>query len=628
MTGGRSRGEPGRRRTTGAAPTSRAPQERAPNNRTGARRAVPQRLARIGGRPRPRLVAVLVFALAGFALLLGRVALLQTAEAAGFREAGERQRVRSTSLPADRGAIFDRNGYELAISIPQTTIWADPRLVVDPAGTANALAPVLGLDAERTAALAERLTRTSENDPREFAYVARQVDDAVAEQVRVLRLPGISTYPELKRFQPSEDLARSVIGSTDPDGKGTAGLELEFDELLTGEPGELVRERGEDGRTIPSGVYDMVPPTPGDDLVLTLDRNLQYVTERLLIAQVEAVQARGGMVVVMETATGDVLAMANARRDADSGRVEPASANLAVVDTYEPGSVAKIVTAAAAIQEGVATPQTTWVIPARQKFSDHVFTDAAPHATEPMTLATIIAKSSNIGTMTVSRDLGAEKQEQYLRAFGFGDRSGLGFPGEAEGILENAEDWQGTERYTVAYGQGVAVTAVQLAAAMNTIANGGTYVAPRLVRSTIGRDGQEVPAPASESREVLSRPAADEMNQILREVVCRGTGKRAQIDGYTVAGKTGTSYKARDSGGYVDAAGRKKYYASFAGFVPAESPQLTVLVSIDEPPGSGDHYGGLVAAPLFVDVAREALRSLQVPPTAGGGTCDVAPDQP
>jgi cell division protein FtsI (penicillin-binding protein 3) len=245
-----------------------------------------------------------------------------------------------------------------------------------------------------------------------------------------------------------------------------------------------------------------------------------------------------------------------------------------------------------------------------------------------MTLATIIAKSSNIGTMTVSRDLGAEKQEQYLRAFGFGDRSGLAFPGEAKGILESADDWQGTERYTVAYGQGVAVTAVQLAAAMNTIANGGTYVAPRLVQSTIGRDGEEEPAPLAESREVLSPPVAAEMNQILREVVCRGTGKRAQIDGYTVAGKTGTSYKARDSGGYVDSAGRKKYYASFAGFVPAENPRLTVLVSIDEPPGSGDHYGGLVAAPLFVDVAREALRSLQVPPTPGGGTCDVAPDQP
>ena len=567
-------------------------------------------------------------ALVGFAILLGRVAILQTAEAAAFRLAGERQRVRTTTLPAARGAIFDRNGYELAISIPQTTIWADPRLIIDPAGTANALAPVLGLDAERVARLAQRLTLGSATDGREFAYVARQVDDGVAEQVHALRLPGISSYPEPRRFQPSEELARSIIGSTDPDGRGTAGLELAFDEVLTGEPGQLVREKGQDGRTIPSGYHELIAPTPGDDLVLTLDRNLQYVTEQLLVAQVESAQARGGMVVVMEATTGDVLAMANARRNPDTGRVEPSSANLAAVDTYEPGSVAKIVTAAAALQEGVANSQSTWMIPARQKFSDHIFTDAEPHPTEPMTLARIIAKSSNIGTMTVSKLLGAEGQERYLRAFGFGSRSGLGFPGEAEGILEPAGDWQGTERYTVAYGQGVAVTAVQLAAAMNTIANGGTYVTPRLVQATIGRDGEDAPAPPGERREVLSPAVAQEMNQILREVVCRGTGKNARIDGYTVAGKTGTAYKARDQGGYADASGRKKYYASFAGFVPAEQPRLTILVSIDEPPGSGEHYGAQVAAPLFVDVAREALRRLQVPPTSSGDTCTVAPDQP
>ena len=244
------------------------------------------------------------------------------------------------------------------------------------------------------------------------------------------------------------------------------------------------------------------------------------------------------------------------------------------------------------------------MIAARQKFSDHIFTDAEVHPTEPMTLARIIAKSSNIGTMTVSKALGAERQERYTRLFGFGSKSGLGFPGEAQGILKASKDWQGTERYTVAYGQGVAVTAVQLAAAMNTIANGGTYVAPRLVQATIGRDGVEVPAPPAEHHQVLSEPVADEMNQILREVVCRGTGKNARIDGYTVAGKTGTAYKARDSGGYVDSSGRKKYYASFAGFVPAEHPRLTILVSIDEPPGSGEHYGAQVAAPLFVDVAR------------------------
>jgi cell division protein FtsI (penicillin-binding protein 3) len=582
-----------------------------------------------GGRPRPRLVAVLGAALVGFAILLARVALLQTAEASAFRQAGERQRVRATTLPAARGAIFDRNGYELAISIPQTTIWADPRLVIDPAGTANALAPVLGFDAKQAAALSRRLSPSAAAPEREFAYVARQVDDTVAAQVEQLHLPGISTYPEPRRFQPSEDLARSIIGATDPDGKGTAGLELEYDDLLTGEPGELVREKGPDGRTIASGHHELIPPTPGDDLVLTLDRNLQYVTEQMLLGQVRAVQARGGMVVVMETGTGDVLAMANARRNADTGKIELTAANLAAVDTYEPGSVAKIVTAAAALQAGVATPQSSWVIPARKQFSDHVFTDAEPHPTEPMTLAQIIAKSSNIGTMTVSKQLGAPLQEHFMRAFGFGSTSALDFPGEAAGILKPAGKWQGTERYTVAYGQGVAVTAVQLAAAMNTIANHGTYVAPRLVRATIGRDGEETPAPASATHEVLAPPVAAEMNQILREVVCRGTARHVtRIDGYSVAGKTGTAFKARERGGYVDASGRKKYYASFAGFVPAESPRLTILVSIDEPPGSGEHYGAQVAAPLFMDVAREALRRLQVPPSSTGDTCTVGPDQP
>jgi cell division protein FtsI (penicillin-binding protein 3) len=576
------------------------------------------------GRPRPRLVAVLAVALIGFAVLLGRIALLQTAEASAFRQAGERQRVRVTALPAARGAIFDRNGYELAMSIPQTTIWADPRLIIDPTGTANMLAPVLNLDAAQAAALAHRLAGRSE-----FAYVARQVDDAVAAQVRMLRLPGISTYPESRRFQPSSDLARSLIGSTDPDGKGTAGLELEYDNLLTGDPGELVREKGQDGRTIPAGHHELIPATPGDDLVLTLDRNLQYLTEQLLVRQVENVQAKGGMVVVLDTRTGDVLTMANARRNPETGRVETTSANLAAVDTYEPGSVAKIVTAAGALEEGVATPQSTWVVPARKQFSDHVFTDAEPHPTEPMTLARIIAKSSNIGTMTVAKELGPTRMEHYLRAFGFGETSALGFPGEAQGILKPATEWQGTEKYTVAYGQGVAVTAVQLAAAMNTIANNGVYVAPRLVQATIGRDGVEKPAAPSATHEVLEPAIAQEMNQILREVVCRGTGKKARIDGYTVAGKTGTAYKARSKGGgYADASGRKKYYASFAGFVPAEDPRLTILVSIDEPPSSGEHYGALVAAPLFVDVAREALRRLQVPPTATGDTCTVPEDQP
>jgi cell division protein FtsI (penicillin-binding protein 3) len=566
-------------------------------------------------------VAVLVVALVGFALLLGRIALLQTGEAAAYRVAGQKQRTSTTALPAARGAIFDRSGYELAISIPQTTIWADPRLILDPVDTANRLAPVLSLTPAQTTALAQRLGQKAE-----FVYVARQVDDSVAKAVEALDLHGISTYPESKRFDPSDTLGRSILGATDPDGKGTSGLELQYDSLLTGRPGELVREKGPDGRTIPSGQHDLVPATPGDDLVLTLDRNLQYVTEQMLVNQVSTVGAKGGMVMVLDTKTGDILTMANARRDPTTGKVTTTSANLAAVDTYEPGSVAKIVTAAAALQEGVATPQSSWMVPYQKQFSDHLFTDAEGHPTEPMTLATIIAKSSNIGTMTVSQELGAQRQESYMRAFGFGSKTALQFPGESAGILKPASQWRGTERYTVAYGQGVAVTAVQLAAAMNTIANGGRYVAPRLVAATIGRDGRQTAEPLSAPRTVISPSTDLEMNEILREVVCRGTGTRAHIDGYTVAGKTGTAYKARTSGGYADASGRKQYYASFVGFVPAEQPRLTILVSLDEPPSSGEHYGATVAAPLFVDVAREALRRFQVPPIAGGGTCTVGED--
>jgi cell division protein FtsI (penicillin-binding protein 3) len=301
------------------------------------------------------------------------------------------------------------------------------------------------------------------------------------------------------------------------------------------------------------------------------------------------------------------------------------SANLAAVDTFEPGSVAKIVTAAGALNDGVATPESVFEVPYQHQFYDVRFTDGIPHGNEMWTLTDIITKSSNIGTMLVSEQLGVPRMEHYLRSFGFGERTGLGFPGEAEGILEPAQDWQGTEKVTVAYGYGVAVTGVQLAAAMNAIANGGEYVSPRLVEATISADGEDRSTPEPDRHRVLRPDVAQQMNLILRDVICRGTAKEAKMDGYTVAGKTGTAYKARDAGGYEDNAGNRRYYASFAGFLPAEDPQLTILVSIDEPPQSGDHYGGLVSAPLFVQVAKEAVSRFQIPPTTSGPTCAAAP---
>jgi len=571
------------------------------------------------GSPKRRLRALFAIGATAMCILLGRVAVLQVFEASGFVAEGERQRIRSTPLPAPRGAIFDRNGFELAISGPRTTLWADPRLIADPAATAAMIAPLIGLRADETAALTERLSSSAE-----FVYVARQVDDVAAQQVLGLELPGLAGYAEPRRFYPNGDLAAGVLGATDPDGNGIAGLELLYDEVLGGEPGELIRERSSRGNTIPSGRYELVPARPGDDLVLTIDRALQYKVEQLLTAQVGAVGARGGTVVVMRT-DGDIVAMANVRVDAETGVPAVTRANLAAVDTFEPGSVAKIVTAAGALNDSAATPQTVFEVPYQRQFFDVRFSDGIPHGTESWTLTDIITKSSNIGTMLVSERLGVPRMEHYLRAFGFGERTGLGFPGEAAGILEDAEDWNGTEQVTVAYGYGVAVTGVQLAAAMNTIANDGEYVSPRLVAATIDEDGNERPTPAPETREVLRPDVAEQMNLILRDVICRGTAHEAKVEGYAVAGKTGTAYKARDAGGYTDSAGNRKYYASFAGFLPAEDPQLTILVSIDEPPQSGDHYGGLVSAPLFVQVAKEAVSRFQIPPTTSGPSCAAPP---
>jgi cell division protein FtsI (penicillin-binding protein 3) len=564
------------------------------------------------------LAALIVAAVLVFGTVVGRVAVLQTIERPAYAAYGVRQRLSTITLPANRGVIFDRNGSELAVSAPQTTVWADPNdltshNLVDT--TVAALAPVLKLDAAGQADLRTRLTKKSD-----FSYVARQIDDATASQVEALKLEGVGTYVEPKRFLPAGDLAVGVLGATDVDAKGTAGVEMMYDQLLTGKPGQMVRERDARGRTIPTGKQEVVPPTPGSDVVLTLDKSLQYFTEEALKKTVATEGAKGGMVVVLDTKTGDILTMANVRVDPTTGTAEVSKANLSVVDTYEPGSVAKIVTASAALQEGVVAPGQRILVPYQKKFYDYTFVDAHSHANNSMyDIEDIIAFSSNVGTMELAQGLGPKKEQHYQQAFGFAEPTGLNFPGESNGLLKAWQDQYATEKLTVAYGQGVGVTALQLAAAMNTIANGGTYVAPRLLKATIDPSGHEADAAPSATRQVLTPTTAQEMNSVLRAVVCRGTGKLAAIPGYTVAGKTGTAYKAQKNGTYVDSQGQKHYVGSFAGFVPAEDPRISVIVSIDEP--TAQHFGALVAAPLFTQVAQEGLRELSVPPSPSGGVC-------
>jgi cell division protein FtsI (penicillin-binding protein 3) len=567
--------------------------------------------------------------------VVARVGYLQTVDRRSLAAEGEQQRLSNVTLPADRGAIFDRNGFELALSVPQTTIWADPRAIQGAGPTAAALANALQFSPAQTADLQKRLSTTAE-----FEYVARQVDDATAKRVADLQLPGVYSYSESKRFYPAGTLARGLLGITDIDGKGTGGLEQAYDKMLTGKPGELIRERDEQGRTIPSGRDQTIPAQPGNDVVLTIDKTLQFTTEDLLMQQVASLHAKGAMAVVMDTASGDILAMASVDRDRMTGSVNVSSANRVVTDTYEPGSVGKIVPSSAVLDLGESSPDQFWNIAGSHKSYEYVIEDAEAHGSINLTTTQVITESSNIGALMMAERIGPQAFDHYLRAFGFGQPSALALPHESPGILTPVAKWSGPQLDTMAFGQGIGVTGIQLVSAMNAIANGGVYVAPRLIDATIDQNGHRHSTPPSSKHSVIKPKTAQEMNQILQTVWCKGgTAQSApRVGGYTVAGKTGTGYVAQNAGyhvvgpdgrlgidGYRDAGGAYHYFASFAGFVPAQDPKLTILVSIDEPPAGGPHFGGLVAAPVFSSIAQEALQQLQIPPIAGTSSCPRTP---
>jgi cell division protein FtsI (penicillin-binding protein 3) len=612
-TGTRGRAErPPAARRRRSTPARRVPRaivaERRSTTRTGRFAA---------GSPRRRLIAVLVALAVLLLAVLVRVGALQTSQGANLRAAGARQWTRTREIQATRGTIFDRNGEELAMSVPASTVTVNPKLIDDPAATASILQGVLGLTDERRAELQE----TMADKDRGFVYVARQIDDAVGEQIDALDLVGVDVVSEDRRILPGGMTGRSVIGQTDIDGIGTAGLELQFDDVLTGSGGEETREVAPGGRSIPGTESVARPPVPGDDLILTLDRSIQFATERALIEQVEQLGARGANAIVMDTDTGELLAMASVRRNADTGVVEVASGNYAVVDADEPGSVAKVVTVAASLNEGAITPETAFEVPWRKQWYDDLLADAEQHPTEWWTAQEILVHSSNIGTMEIQQRIGRERHWEYMRAFGLGEKTALDFPGESTGIMKTPDELWGSERVTVAYGQGFASTSIQLASAINTIANDGTYVAPKLVAATVGADGTVTESAPSATHEVVSPTTAQEVQSYMMQVVCRGTAETAQIDGFTVAGKTGTGYKPQANGTYFDEAGRRVYYSSFVGFFPAEDPQATILISVDEPPAeTNGRFGSQAAAPVFARLAPTIIheQGFQPPPVTTG----------
>ncbi|HEY2427377.1 MAG TPA: penicillin-binding protein 2, partial [Acidimicrobiales bacterium] len=526
--------------------------------------------------PRRRLVALLLLLVLAFACVVGRLAIVQGFSAAPYAAMGLSERIHTVDLPADRGTIFDRNGNELAMSVPESTVWADPQLVTAPASEAQALAPVLGMDAS---AIMSRLTQ-----PGQFSYIARTVPDSVASAVAALKLPGINLVDEPKRFDPDAALAGPVIGSVGTDDTGLSGLEYEYNHDLSGHPGKLVSEDDPNGQPIPGGFQRLTRATKGSDLVLTLDRSLQFEAEQDLTAEITASKAKGGMAIVMERKTGAILAMANLVNAPDGSGVVPATSNLATDAVYEPGSVQKLVTVSAALQTGAISPTTVITVPDRVRVAGSSFSDDNPHPVEQWTPTDILTASSNVGALTIASRVSRSSLVSFIHGFGEASPTDLRFPGESAGLLPSLANWSGTTDATVAFGQGISVTALQMAAAYNAIANGGVYVAPKLVQATVDPSGRMMTTPPSATHRVVSPVVAREMTAMLTEVTRGGTGTAAAINGYQVAGKTGTA-KLVGQSGYETGA----YYASFAGFVPATDPAFTAMVVLDQP---STIYGG------------------------------------
>ena len=550
-----------------------------------------------------RLVALLALMLLAFGSIAARLTVLQVGDRRSLEAMGLDQRVRTFDLPAARGQILDRRGVPFGITLDARDIYANPALVIDPLGEATQIAEALD---ERPKQVLPALEAQGT-----FAYVARQVDLDVAQRVDDLHLPGIGFLSVPKRYYPAGALAPAVIGFVGIDGTGLAGLEAQYDSELAGVPGERTFEQSA-GQPIAQGIDVVKEPVDGTSLQTTLDREMQYQAQEALKEAVETNGAKSGTVIVMDVRTGDIYAMASypwfdPNNYAHVAANDPARLrNPAVTDAFEPGSVNKVITAAAAIESGAVSITQRFRVPDSMKVDEYTIHDSHTHPIETMMLADIVAESSNIGIAKVGGLVGKSMLASYLNRFGFGRTTGLGFPGESEGIVPALSNWSDASLATISYGQGVSVTPLQMASVYATVANDGVRVRPRLVRGTLEGSGAFSPAPASPTKRVLQPETAAVLTQMLAYVVEGGTGTSAQIAGYQVAGKTGTALKPAPDGGYYS----DRYVASFIGFLPAGDPRIVVAAILDEP---ATIYGGVAAAPLFQQVARYAIQRLGIP---------------
>ena len=552
--------------------------------------------ARLADR-RIRLLVALFAAV--FAVALTRAAWLQAVRAPSLDRLASSQQRETITLPAHRGTILDRMGIELAIGEEATTVYANPRHVRDPRRVASVVARDLELDP------AEVLVKLSDRS-RGFVYVERKADPAKAKVLQARNILGLGFYPEERRTYPQLSSAAAVIGFAGTDNEGLAGLELGYDDVLSGDDGQETIVRDPFGRLL--DVTDTRPVHEGRDITLTLDYRLQAQVEKIL-RHVRAVwDAKAVTAIVMDPRTGGILAMAS-EPGFDANRFGEIpfelARNRAATDTYEPGSTFKVVTVAAALDDHLVRPSTAFTLPPELKVSDRVIHDAEERGWERMSVSEILSRSSNIGAVMLALNIGSERLAWWIDRFGFGHKTGVDFPGESTGIVLPLRKWTGSTIGNVPIGQGIAVTPLQMVSVYAAIANGGVWIAPHLVERV---GGKTIRQPAE--RRIMSESTARALTSMMKDVVLQGTGTEARVPGYTVAGKTGTAAKPEPAGGYSDT----RYVASFVGFAPARSPRAVILVAVDEP--RGDIYGGKVAAPTFARIAKFALQYLEVPPDA------------
>ena len=560
-----------------------------------------------------RILLVCAFFFFGYIMLIGRLFFIQIIDHAFYVTKGEENRRGIVTLQPERGIIYDTNGNILAMSATSETLVAEPKKITNPGKAAELLGKVLHKDIkELTVKLSSK---------KDAVFVARQLDDNLVANLkkinimgRTLEKAGFYFVPETKRFYPKKQLASQIIGFAGKDGKGLEGIEYQFEKQLTGTPGKIEGDRFPGAGLIPGTVTKVVPRKNGCDIYLTIDDMVQYIAEKELAETAKTSHIKAGTIIVVKPNTGEIIAMASyPSYDPNNYNVSSAEnrKNLAVSMNYEPGSTYKIVTAAAALQERVVTPQSHFYCGGVIKVPGGKIRcpDANGHGSESFT--NVIENSCNVGFVNVGLNrLGKQRMFEYAKAFGFGQKTGINIAGEESGIVRSEKSAISLDIATMSIGQGIAVTPIQIAMAASAVANGGELKKPIIVKEIRDHVSNRLISKTQPEtiRRVISPDVASELRTMLEDVVEEGTGKSAYVGEYRAAGKTGTAQKVSPNGGYM----KGKYVASFVGFAPADNPKVVVLVVLDEPVGR--YYGGEVAAPVFADVLRAALGRLGVRP--------------